>query len=196
MLKALTTYLLTAMLSWMPTKNHQARETQDAAKTRYESIAADVAAVTLDPSEPALFQGSDGRVKTALVVLSVAFWESAFRVDVDSGQCKPPECDNGHAFTLWQLHPEDGFIFDGDVYTFARNRSAAWRADHASEIFDGAALVRERKLAAKIALHMIRYSVKAAGSLGIYTGERGNGPKAQTRMNHAVKWLKGHPFTG
>ncbi len=196
MVKALTTYLLTAMLAWMPAKNQKARESPEAASARYETIASDVATVTLDPAEPALFAGGDGRVKTALVVLSVAFWESAFRVDVDSGQCKPPECDNGHAFTIWQLHPEDGFIFDRDVFTFARNRPAQWRTDHASEIMDGPGLLRDRKLAAKVALHMIRYSVKNSGSLAIYTGERGNGPKSQTRMNHAVQWLKAHPFGG
>ncbi|HZU82490.1 MAG TPA: hypothetical protein VE987_06225 [Polyangiaceae bacterium] len=196
MLKALTAYLLTAMLAWMPTKNQKARETADAALARYQSIASDVATVALDPAEPPLFKGADGRTKTALVLLSVAWWESAFRPDVDSGNCKPPECDNGHAFTLWQLHPEDGFIFDGDVYTFARNRTPAWRADHASEIFDGAALLRDRKLAAKIALHMMRYSVLHSGGLGIYTGENGNGPKAKQRMDHALKWLREHPFTG
>src|SRR5205823_6059111 len=89
MLKALTTYLLSAMLSWMPARNQQHRETADAAQARYETIAADVAATALDPNEPPVYQGPDGRVKTALVLLSLAFWESAFRVDVDRGQCKP-----------------------------------------------------------------------------------------------------------
>lgn len=196
MLKALSTYLLSAMLSWMPTKNHHFREPAEAAQARYEAIATDVATVALDQAEPPIFKGPDGRVRTALVLLSVAFWESAFRVDVDNGSCKPPECDQGHAFSVWQLHPEDGFIFDGDVFTFARNRSAAWRAEHAAEIFDGPALVRDRKLAARIALHMIRYSVRNTGSLAIYTGERGNGPKSRQRMSHAMDWLRGHPFAG
>jgi hypothetical protein len=190
----LTTYLLTAMLAWVPAKAHQARETADATQARYASIASDVAIVASDPAEPPLFQGSDGRVRTALLLLSVAYWESAFRPDVDGGRCKPPECDNGHAFTLWQLHPEDGYIFDGDVYTYARNRSPSWRAEHTSEIFDGQALVRDRKLAAKIALHILRFSIKNSGSLAIYTGEGHNGPKARQRMDYAARWLKSHPF--
>jgi hypothetical protein len=194
MLKALTAYLVTAMMSWMPVRNHQFRERPEATAARYESIAADVAAIVLDPSEPPIFQGDDGRVKTALLVSSVAFWESAFRVDVDSGTCKPPECDNGHAYSLWQLHPEDGFIFDGDGFTFSRNRTPAWRADHAADIFDGPAIVKDRKLAAKIALHILRYSMKNAHSLAIYTGEGGNGPKARQRLEHAVSWLRTHPF--
>ena len=194
MLKALTTYLFTAMMAWMPVRNQAARELEDDAVARYESIAADIAAVALDPSEPALWDGDDGRVKTALVVLSVAFWESGFRVDVDRGNCKPNECDHGLAYSLWQLHPEDGFIFDGDVYTFSRNRSAGWRDEHASEIFDGPSLIRDRKLAARVALHILRYSVRVGKSLGIYTGEGGNGPKARQRYGHAVTWLRSHPF--
>ena len=195
MLKELTSYLLSAMLSWMPARNHANREALEATVARYEAIAEDVATVVLDPAEPPLFQGEGGRVKSALLLLSVAFWESGFRPDVDRGQCKPPECDNGAAFSLWQLHPEDGFIFDGDVFTFARNRTAAWRAEHKGDIFDGASLIRDRRLAARIALHMIRYSMKNAHSLAIFTGENGEGPKAKSRMEHAVKWMRGHPFT-
>jgi hypothetical protein len=195
MLKALTAYLIVAMTSWMPVHNHAARETPEQTLARYEAIATDIATIALDPSEPSLFQGDDGRVKTALLLLSVAFWESAFRGDVDAGHCKPHECDNGHAYSLWQLHPEDGFIFDGDVYTFARNRSVAWREEHASEIVDGPALIRDRKLAAKVALHMLRYSMKNAHSLTIYTGEGPNGPKAKQRLDRATSYARAHAFT-
>jgi hypothetical protein len=194
MITALTQYLLAAMLSWMPVKNQSFREPEDAALARYESIAWDVASVVCDGNEPPLFAGDDTRAKTALVVLSVAFWESGFRVDIDTGHCAPHECDHGLAFSLWQLHPEDGFIFDGDVYTFSRNRSSQWRQEHASEIYDGPSLIQDRKLAARVALHILRYSVRNAKSLGIYTGEGGNGPKARQRYNHAVNYLRDHPY--
>ena len=193
MLEALTTYLLAAMLAWMPARNQVHRETEEETLARYRSIAADVAEVCLDPNEPPVFEGENARVKTALLLLSVAFWESAFRPDVDRGTCKPPECDNGLAVSLWQLHPEDGFIFDGDVYTFARNRTAQWREEHARDIYGREQLLGDRKLAARIALHIIRYSMKNAHSLGIYTGEGGNGPKARQRLRHALDWYRGHP---
>jgi hypothetical protein len=95
---------------------------------------------------------------------------------------------------MWQLHPEDGLTFDRDLFTFARNRSASWREEHASEIFDGHALVRDRKLAARMALHMLRYSMKNAHSLAIYTGEAGNAPKAKLRMATAISYIRTHPF--
>lgn len=194
MIKALTSYLLAAMTAWMPIRNHAHNEASEVTEARYEQIAADVAQIALDPDETPLFQGEDGRVKTALLLLSVALHESGFRGNVDAGKCKPYECDHGKAFSIWQLHPEDGLIFDGDVFTFARNRPSDWRADHTSEIFDGASLVRDRKLAARMALHMLRYSMKNAHSLGIYTGEGGNGPKAKLRMETALSYLRQHPF--
>lgn len=194
MIKTLTSYLLAAMTAWMPIRNHAHSETPEVTQARYEQIAADVAQIALDPDETPLFQGEDGRAKTALLLLSVALHESGFRGDVDAGKCKPYECDHGKAFSIWQLHPEDGLIFDGDVFTFARNRSASWREDHATEIFDGASLVRDRKLAARMALHMLRYSMKNAHSLAIYTGEGGNGPKAKLRMQTALSYIREHPF--
>lgn len=194
MIQALTSYLLAAMTAWMPIRSHAHAEAPEATEARYEQIAADVAQIALDPDEAPLFQGEDGRVKTALLLLSVALHESGFRGEIDAGRCKPYECDHGKAFSIWQLHPEDGLIFDGDVFTFARNRPASWRTDHASEIFDGASLVRDRRLAARMALHMLRYSMKNAHSLAIYTGEAGNGPKARLRMETALAYLRQHPF--
>jgi hypothetical protein len=195
MLKALTSYLLAAMTAWMPMKNHARSEAPEVTEGRYQQIAEDIATIALDPDEAPLFQGEDGRVKTALLLLSVALHESAFRGDVDAGKCKPYECDHGKAFSMWQLHPEDGLVFDSDLFTFARNRPTSWREEHASEIFDGPALVRDRKLAARMALHMLRYSMKNAHSLAIYTGEGHNGPKAKLRMETALSYVRQHPFS-
>jgi hypothetical protein len=195
MLKALTSYLLAAMTAWMPMKSHARSEAPEVTEARYQQIAADIAEVVLDPDEEPLFKGEDGRVKTGLLLLAVAFHESNFRGDIDGGRCRPFECDHGKAFSMWQLHPEDGLTFEGDVFTFARNRSTSWREEHASEIFDGQALVRDRKIAARMALHMLRYSMKNAHSLAIYTGEPGNGPKAKLRMETALSYIRQHPFT-
>lgn len=194
MIKILTSYLLAAMTTWMPVHEHARGETAEATQARYAQIAEDVAEVALDPDEQPLFEGEDGRVKTALLLLAVAYHESSFRAEIDAGRCKPFECDHGRAFSMWQLHPEDGLVFDGDVYTFARNRPTSWRMEHAAEILDGRALIRDRKLAARMALHMIRYSMKHARSLAIYTGERGNGPKARLRMETALAFIRENPF--
>jgi hypothetical protein len=70
----------------------------------------------------------------------------------------------------------------------------AWRREHASEIVDGPALIRDRKLAAKVALHMLRYSMKNAHSLTIYTGEAPNGPKAKLRLDRATNYARKHAF--
>ena len=90
--------------------------------------------------------------------------------------------------------PEDGLIFDGDVYTFVRNRPASWREEHKAEIFDGPALVRDRRVAARMALHMLRYSMKHAHTLAIYTGEVGSAPKAKLRLETALSFIRHNPF--
>ena len=105
MFKVLTSYLMAAMTTWMPIHEHARSEAPEVTQARYEQVAEDVAQIALDPDEQPLFEGPDGRVKTALLLLAVAFHESGFRGSIDGGLCKPFECDHGRAFSMWQLHP-------------------------------------------------------------------------------------------
>jgi hypothetical protein len=197
MLTTIVAYLVSAMLAWAPTSNHAMYDAnQQVTRDRYNSIATDIAAVAMDPAEPPLFEGENGRVETALVLLSVAFWESGFAARVDDGHCRPGECDGGLAVSLWQIHPDEGIVMDGDVYTYARNRSSEWRDEHASEILHRSDL-RDRKTAARVALHIMRYSMQRGAGLCNYTGEVSGGcPKARVRLNFATRWAATHPFTG
>ena len=74
------------------------------------------------------------------------------------------------------------------------SRDPVWRSQHAGEIITGPDLIRDRKLAVRTALHMIRYSFNRTGHLGLFSGERGNGPKAQKRVEQARKWVVEHPI--
>lgn len=181
MMKSLAAYLLKAALVWQPTA-----DVADIA--RYTSLAEDVAAVVEDASEPPLFKDDFTKVKSGLLVMSTARYESRFAVNVDTGHCKKWECDGGIAYTMWQIHPMQGLKFDGDMWTYST----------ASDRITGAAMIADRKLAAKMALHMIRHSMKQAQSLCIYIGEPcGKGakhPKADARMNSAVIFLRENPY--
>ena len=64
-MESLASYLVVAMLAWVPVHAHAPLETQDHVMTRYESIARDLASVALDESETPLFEGRDGRIETA-----------------------------------------------------------------------------------------------------------------------------------
>jgi hypothetical protein len=123
----LAAWLLNAILAWGPLSAHRyTGVTDDETYNRYQSIAYDMATVTMDPEELPVFHGAKGRAQTALLALSIASFESnGFRSDVDtaefSGDCRDehghslgtpgsPTCKGGtfHAKCLAQIWPRRG----------------------------------------------------------------------------------------
>ena len=90
MIELVTTWLVGAMIAWVPPLH-------DADRVRYESIARDMVAVAYDDQEAPLFAGADGRAKTALLMASIASFESQYRADVDDGRVTG---DHGRSFCL------------------------------------------------------------------------------------------------
>ena len=83
---SIVAYLVAAMIGWVPLHAHAPSESIDDARDRYESIARDVVSVAFDESESPLFSGPEGRTQTALLMLSVASYESSYRKKVDDGR--------------------------------------------------------------------------------------------------------------
>jgi hypothetical protein len=96
---SLVAYLVAAMVGWVPVYA-QPQESRDEVMDRYESIARDAATVALDPDETPLFDGPDARAKTALLMLSIASFESGYRKRVDDGRSRG---DSGKSFCLMQI---------------------------------------------------------------------------------------------
>src|ERR1700722_15641150 len=96
------TWLVAAMFAWTP-----AREPD---RARYTEIARDLAAVVYDPAEAPLYDGSDGRAKTALLLASIAAHESTFRKDVEDGRARG---DGGTSWCFMQLHIGSGKTLEG-----------------------------------------------------------------------------------
>lgn len=163
----LASYLDAAMTAWVPPAAQP--EGEDAAKARYAAIAQDVAAVVSDPDEPPLFEGDNDRHRTALLLLSIASYESSFFARVDEGRCLPRECDAGHAFGLFQVQPARGIALDGD----------GWRYD--SRGFHGRDMVRDRRIAIRVALHLARGPHDPRWTGG-------------DRTARADTWAAAHPF--
>jgi len=172
----LAIYVLAAMLAW--TRPHGVPR-DDADRAWLTGIADDIAAVSLE--EAPLFRDDPLRVRTALVVASVARFESSFADWVDDGRCNDAAwrlvsleihhgstCDGGHAFSLWQIHP-----FAGPT---------------------GQAMIGDRRVAIREAIARMRVSLDAGKGLCWYTGESGDCPKAEVRLRTALVWEKGHPF--
>ncbi len=122
---------------------------------RYQSIAADIAAVVLDPAEQPIVSGSNGRARTAAQLVAIASMESGFAPDVDVGPCfrgldgRGPRCDGGRAASVFQLH--------------------AGRHGTVAELF------ADRPRAVRAALHLVQRSARACladgpeAALSIYT---------------------------
>lgn len=90
---SLATFLLVTMLAWRaPTLPEL---------PYFEEVAHDVADVAMDPKEAPVFAGPLGRERTALLLLSIAFYESGgFARDVDQGRKLG---DGGRSHCLMQV---------------------------------------------------------------------------------------------
>jgi len=142
-MESLVTYLVAAMLSWVPLYAHAPHESAADARVRYESIARDVAAVVLDGGEQPLFGGASGRAETAVLMLSVASYESSFRKSVDDGTGRG---DHGLSYCLMQIRVGDGATAEG---------------------WSGPELIENRKLCFRAALHMLRGSFGVCRKLAV-----------------------------
>jgi hypothetical protein len=185
MLQALVTYLFAAMVAFVPLSQHAYYEKTADTEARYAAIAADVAELALDETEAPVFKGELGRVKTALLMTSIASYESHFDARTDRGiSVRAGDNDNGKAVGLWQTHLYPPLLPEG------------WTR---------AELAADRKKAARYALRMVRESFRicsrhpVAELLGWYA-VGGNGcsssAKAESRVQRAMRWLEGHPFAG
>jgi hypothetical protein len=195
LLARLVRYLMAAQLAWSPLAEHRS-EDPDVVNTRYVAVATDVAQIALDPAEPPLFPGKFGRQRTALLLSALAYHEGRFFKFVDDGSCNEKgfkadrrgTCDNGRAFSLWQIQAGRGLVLNGTTWSW-------WTIRTDASPITGSDLIQNRQLAARVALHMARASLKS-GSLCVYTGEscKGAHPNADARWSTAQKWFWTHPI--
>jgi hypothetical protein len=133
---------------------------------------------------------------------------------------KNGNCDGGFAVSQWQIHPGRGIVlFDTGSYGYVVGRgsdkgsteggvrtpsgfqaaSAVAGPPSVDSLSDPrpvatAETLKDRRFAAKVALHMLRTSLKRDGSLREYTGELQSHPKADQRLKFAREWSDKHPF--
>jgi hypothetical protein len=159
-------------------------ETADQKTQRYQSIAEDVVAVAFDPAERPLYGGPNGRAKTVVTLLSVAFHESGFAKDVDIGPCyrgkngKDQRCDGGASSCVLQIKIGAGTTTEG------------WtQAD----------LFADRKKCFKAGKRLLARSFKACSRLGpdhlfdaFASGVCGLGNKRARELASLVSTFHGH----
>jgi hypothetical protein len=163
------------MLSWVPPSAHAPHEDEVAALARYRRIATDIVAVAFDPREAPLFDGPDGRVKTAVVLAAIASMESGLARRIDDGSVRG---DHGVAWGLFQVHCF-GKVAEG------------WSCRD---------LVDDREKGVRVALRMARQSFAACRGLelldrlSVYTtGQCYSGQhESRARLERAMGWMKLH----
>lgn len=196
-MEQLSAWILAFMLAKAPPGQPQfggGTESEAETKARYETIANDMAEIVLN--EPPFYSGSDGRARTAAVMLSVAFFESAFASKVDAGILRG---DAGRSVCLMQLNVGKGRTPPWNK-VFGR---FALPTDDPSEVEPGwnaTELIADRKKCFLVAHRFMRMSINACSRLGpleslrSYTsGSCSAGSEAsRRRMSVAVRWFEAH----
>ena len=175
-MESLVTYLVAAMVAWVPFYAHPRTESSEDVRARYESIAHDISSIALDESEAPLFDGPNARAETALLMLSVASFESSFRKTVDDGIGRG---DGGRSYCLMQIRVGHGVTREG---------------------WTGAQLIEDRKRCFRAALHMLRASFNMCHSypvedrLSVYaTGHcMLDATISRSRLSRARQWWGTH----
>jgi hypothetical protein len=177
----LAIYIATVLSTIAPHQMHE---------TRRIAIATDIATVVL--SEPRAFDGDADGQQTALLLVSIAHYETgrSWASWVDDGRCndeawrtshklwmtehatgKVHDCDGGNAYSMWQIH------VPGDSHEA------------------GMALVRDRKAAIRAALAIARASIQAGVGLCHYSGEAFPHCRlANARLQTARSWVTRFPY--
>jgi hypothetical protein len=175
-MEAIVSYLTAAILAWVPLHAHAPFESSDDVLARYDSIVRDAVSVAFDDAESSLFDGEDGRLRTALLMLSVASFESGFRKRVDEGLRRG---DHGRSYCLMQIQVGDGTTREG---------------------WTGHDLVTDRRLCFRAALHILHASLSACRKLAFedrlskYASGRcfENAEVSRSRVDRARVWLATH----
>lgn len=155
----------------------EAVETEDQAKARYAQLADAIATVAYDPQERPAFDGEFGRAKTAMVLLSVAFWESSFRKDVATGAARG---DHGRSCTYFQFNIGKGKTTSGHTCD-------ELLADPVMAARDALSMVRSSMSTCTAVSPMDRLSMYTSGTCRVGEG------RAQIRYSSAMRWLHRSP---
>jgi hypothetical protein len=202
-MQILTSYILSMILSISPASQHP-DETAAEYQARAHEIAEDIALVT--QGEAPIFDGEDEEhYKSATLIAALAFWESNFQIFVDAGVCNSADkmrawvkthltgwvgaCDGTIAVSMWQVHAEGGFFLEP-------NEGWRWPTskDAAGDIWTRKDMLRSRRAAIRVALHIARQSIHNGAGLIQYTGEASGFEKARARLDFARRWWTTHPL--
>lgn len=165
----LATYLLTAMTDWVPLDNHAYYEKKDDTLLRYINIALATAKTALDDKHTPVFEGDDKRVKTALLLASIASTETGY--EKTAVICKRGG-DHNIAWGPWQTHTD--------------KKKTCSSLDNAADMALNFV---------EISFNWCAGKVSALDKLSGYTdGRCRRSWQSQRKISRALQWHKEHPY--
>lgn len=142
----------------------EAQETKEEALERYNGIANAIIDVVYAPDTKPLFAGSNGRSRTASVILAIMLYESGFMKNVDFGTGKLGRGDGGRSYCLLQLQ-----VGGGKTIKWNKKYDRLPKAgDDPNDIFDGYTgpeLVQDRHKCVGESLKALRVSFNSCPGL-------------------------------
>lgn len=188
------------MVSWMPPGRSlvkDARETPDEGRKRYEEIADALISVVYNPQEKAIFGGKYGRARTLSLILSVAWFESGFRKDVDLGVGPLSRGDSGQSWCMMQImlgpagidgNTKRRIVIEGNNYKISSDPNEGW---------GGLDLVSDRTKCFKVGITLIRKSflsctaIPIEDRLSVYGAGKciANWQPSRYRVKKAQEWM-------
>lgn len=173
------------MLGWSPAEQvamgpwpELRHETPAQTEARYKELAD--AAITVASTNPPLFAESEGRTRTALLLLSLAFFESRFHNRVTTAatkkELKEGRSDHGRSWCAVQIN-------------IGRDGIGKRKGGHLERLipegWTGQELEADPVKCLTVGYRFAADSLTKYGHLGGYTGEGRNGPKARHRLDKA-----------
>ena len=131
----------------------EAMETVDQAKERREQIATAIVNVVWDEDEKPIFSGKFGRARTAMLLVGIAYMESGFRKDIDTGVGKMARGDFGKSWCPMQMNLGKKKVQRDDGTWFEDS------AEKTPEGWSGRDLVTDREKCYRAGLHAARGSI-------------------------------------
>lgn len=200
-LTSLHQWVINKMVSMSPPGRSyikDAIESKEDGLLRYEEIADSAISVVYDENEKPIFRGEFGRARTLALLISVAWFESGFRKDVDLGVGELARGDNGKSWCMMQVNlgkpnPLTGktshrVVLTDDKVEITNDKSIG---------FGGEDLIFDRKSCFKVGLHMIRKSFNSCAGialldkLSVYGSGKcvNNMPGSRYRIQKAIDWF-------
>lgn len=156
-------WMLQAMTAWSPVDRPHylpaAQETAEEARVRYEQIATAIVDAAFDPAEAPLIPGKRGRIFTATAMMSLFFFESGYRKDIDLGIGKESRGDFGRSWCMGQHNLGKRMVPDPEH----EGKYIEDSASRTPEGWSGRDLVQDRAKCARATLHAMRVSFGSCG---------------------------------